>query len=221
MAFRATFLVVVGVTLVGQLAALGFEIAAAARFGTGLEADALAFALTLVFALTAEIGGWVSTLFVPLYVEARATSPSIAASLLRRVLAALVIVLGAGAILLALAAGSLVEILAPSLGPRGLAIFRAFAPLIALVPLAGLFAATLHATGRFVAASFRPLAWYGGGIIGVVVVGPALGAVAVPLGMIVGVAAFTALIGGSALRDARASDGDGRGTSLAALARRL
>ena len=221
MAFRATFLVVVGVTLVGQLAALGFEIAAAARFGTGLEADALAFALTLVFALTAEIGGWVSTLFVPLYVEARATSPSIAASLLRRVLAALVIVLGAGAILLALAAGSLVEILAPSLGPRGVAIFRAFAPLIALVPLAGLFAATLHATGRFVAASFRPLAWYGGGIIGVVVVGPALGAVAVPLGMIVGVAAFTALIGGSALRDARAPDGGGGGPSLAALARRL
>ena len=142
MAFRATFLVVVGVTLVGQLAALGFEIAAAARFGTGLEADALAFALTLVFALTTEIVGWVSALFVPLYLEARATSPSTAASLLRRVLAALVIVLGAGVILLALAAGSLVEILAPSLGARGVAVFRAFAPLIALVPLAGLFAAT-------------------------------------------------------------------------------
>src|SRR5205085_1214234 len=80
MGFRATFLVVVAVTLIGQLAALGFEMAAAARFGTGLDADALAFALTVVLALTTEVVGWISTLFVPLYVEARATSASAAAA---------------------------------------------------------------------------------------------------------------------------------------------
>ena len=89
MAFRATFLIVVGVTLVGQLAALGFEMAAAARFGTGRDADALAFALTLVFALTTEVVGWVSTLFVPLYVETAAASASASRLVPKRAAAAI------------------------------------------------------------------------------------------------------------------------------------
>src|SRR5437762_4209391 len=194
MSFRATFLVVVGVTLIGQLAALGFEMAAAARFGTGLDADALAFALTVVLALTTEVVGWISTLFVPLYVETRATSASAAAAFLRRVLTALVIVVGAGAVILTLGAGAIIGALAPALGPRGVAVVRAFAPLVALIPLAGLFGATLHAQGRFVAASLRQLAWYGGGLAGIVGFGAVLGAVAAPLGMLAGVVAFTALL---------------------------
>jgi len=221
MAFRATLLVVVGVTLVGQLLALGFEMAAAARFGTGLEADALAFALTLVLALTTEVVGWVSTIFVPLYIEARATNESAASGLLRRVLAALVIVLGATALVLAFAAAPIVELLAPSLGTRGVTVMRAFTPLIALLPLAGLFAAALHARGRFVAASLRQLAWYGGGLVGVVAFGAALGAVAAPLGMFAGVTAFTALLAVAALRDTRAPRRDGVGPTLAVLAHRL
>jgi putative peptidoglycan lipid II flippase len=221
MAFRATFLVVVGVTLVGQLAALGFEMAAAARFGTGLEADALAFALTLVFALTTEIVGWISTLFVPLYVEVRATSAAGAGRFLRRVLVALVIGLGAAALVLALVAGPMVGMLAPSLGARGVAVMRAFVPLVALVPLAGLFAAVLHAHGRFVGASLRQLAWYGGGLAGIVAFGATLGAVAAPLGMLAGVAVFTALLAVAALRDARAPAGGGPGPALATLAPRL
>ena len=221
MAFRATLLVVVGVTLVGQLLALGFEMAAAARFGTGLEADALAFALTLVFVLTTEVVGWVSTIFVPLYVEARATNESAASGLLRRVLAALVIVLGVAALVFAFSAAPIVELLAPSLGARGVTVVRAFTPLIALLPLAGLFAAALHARGRFVAASLRQLAWYGGGLVGIVAFGTALGAAAAPLGMLAGVAAFTALLAVAALRDTRAPGQGGDGPTLAVLAHRL
>src|ERR1051325_11695930 len=111
MAFRATFLVVVGLTLIGQLAALGFEMTVAARFGTGLEADALAFALTLVLALTTEIVGWIATLFVPLYVEASAQGVGAAAGLLRRVLVALALVLGTATVALMLAAPELVAAL--------------------------------------------------------------------------------------------------------------
>src|ERR1051325_4456613 len=92
MAFRATFLAVVGVTLAGHVVGLGFEIAAAARFGTGREADALAFALTLLATVTAEVVTWITTVFLPLYVAARAASATSASALFRRILAALIVV---------------------------------------------------------------------------------------------------------------------------------
>jgi putative peptidoglycan lipid II flippase len=217
MAFRATFLAVVVVTLAGQLVALAFEIAAAARFGTGREADALAFALTLIVTLTAEVVGWVSTLFVPLYIDARATSPAGGAALLRRVLAALVVVTGAGALLLALGAPVVVSALAPALGARGVVVLRAFAPLLFLIPLAGLFAATLQAHGRFVAPSLRQLAWYGGALAGVLLFASALGAVAVPLGMVAGTLLFAGGLAVGALRVARAADGESHGPTLTRL----
>src|SRR5438477_11397284 len=114
MAFRATFLAVVGVTLAGHLVALGFEIAAAARFGTGREADALAFALTLLVTLTAEVVSWIATLFVPLYVAARAASAARAAVLLRRSIGAVVVVTGAFALLLGGSAPAVLATLAPA-----------------------------------------------------------------------------------------------------------
>ena len=190
MAFRATFLTVVGVTLAGHFVALGFEIAAAARFGTGREADALAFALTLFVTLSAEVVSWISTLFVPLYVAARTTSAERAPVLLRHTIAAVGIVTGAGALLLGLAAPALVTTLAPALGARGVAVLRAFAPLLFALPMAGLFAAALQAHGRFVAPSLRQLAWYGGALVGVLALGATRGAVAVPLGMHVGALLF-------------------------------
>src|SRR5688572_13905347 len=164
MAFRTTFLAVVAVTLAGQLVAVAFEIAVAARFGTGREADALAFALTLLVSLSAEVVGWVSTLFVPLYIDARATSPGAGAALLRRGLLAVLAATVAAALLLGFVAPVVLGLLAPALGARGVAILRACAPLLVVVPLAALFAATLQAHGRFVAAGARQLAWYGGGL---------------------------------------------------------
>ncbi len=217
MTFRATFLAVVGVTLAGQLVALGFEIAAAARFGTGREADALAFALVLLVTLTGEVVSWVSTLFIPLYIAARASSATSAAALLRRVLGAIVVVTGVGALLLALGAPVAVGVLAPALGSRGVAVLRAAAPLLVLIPLAGLFAATLQAHGRFVAAGLRQLTWYGGGLVGVLALAAALGAVAAPLGMLVGTAVFAAALGVCARGLAGGRGAPGGGPSLGRL----
>ncbi|MBM4442281.1 MAG: hypothetical protein FJ027_17830, partial [Candidatus Rokubacteria bacterium] len=133
MAFRATYLAVLAVTLLGQLAALGFEMAAAARFGTGREADALAFALVVITVLTGELAGWVSTLVVPLYVEARAADARGATAFLRRALLALVAVAAPLALVFALGAPALAAALAPALGATGARVLRACAPLLVLV----------------------------------------------------------------------------------------
>jgi putative peptidoglycan lipid II flippase len=218
MALRATFLAVVGVTLLGHLLALAFEIVAAARFGTGADADALAFALVLVVMITAEVSGWVSTLVVPLYVEARTARPAAAAAFLRRVLAAVVAVGGAAALALAAGAPALVGLLAPTLGARGAAVLRAFAPLLLVVPLGGLFAAALHAHGRFVAPSLRPLAWYGGGLGGVLLLADRLGAMSAPLGMVAGTLVFALVLAGAALALTRDADARAGGPALARLA---
>ena len=217
MAFRATFLAVVAATLAGHLVALGFEIAAAARFGTGRDADALAFALVLCVTLTGEVVGWLSTLFIPLYVDAGATSPARAAALARRVLGALVVLTAAGALLLALGAPLVVALLAPVLGGQGIAVVRAFAPLFVLLPLVGLLAAMLQAHGRFVGASLRQVAWYGGGLAGIVMCAGTLGAVAAPLGMLAGTVIFAAALAVAVLRIAAPSGGDGSGPTLGRL----
>src|SRR5439155_7844703 len=133
----------------GHLVALGFEIAAAARFGTGREADALAFALTLLVTLNAEVLSWISTLFLPLYVAARTSSAEDASALFRRAAAAVFVVTGAGGLLLGLGAPAVIATLAPALGARGTAVLRAFAMLLFALPLAGLFGTTLQAHGRF------------------------------------------------------------------------
>jgi len=190
MAFRATYLAVLAVTLLGQLAALGFEMAAAARFGTGREADALAFALVVVTVLSAELAGWVSTLVVPLYVEARAADPRGATAFLRRALLALIALAAAVALVFALGAPAIAGTLAPALGATGARVLRACAPLLVLVPVATLFAAALQAHGRFAGAAARQLAWYGGGLLALLVWAPTLGALAAPLGMAVGIALF-------------------------------
>jgi putative peptidoglycan lipid II flippase len=203
MAFRATYLAVVAVTLIGQLTALGFEMAVAARFGTGNAADALAFGLVLVVALTTEVSGWVSTLAVPLYLEARAVSAAAAAGFLRRMLGAL-IGLSAGAGLVALAgAPAVVGVLAPALRDDGTAMLRALVPMIVLVPLATLFAAALQANDRFIAAAARHLAWYGGGLVAVVLAAPAFGALAAPVGIVTGMTVFTLALGIGTVRLAR------------------
>jgi putative peptidoglycan lipid II flippase len=212
MAFRATYLAVLAVTLIGQLAALGFEMAVAARFGTGPAADALAFGLVVLVALTGEVSGWVSTLAVPLYVEARAASPAAAAAFLRRMLAALIAITGGAALVLVAGAPALVNVLAPALGADGTALLRAFTPLIVLAPVATLFSATLQANDRFVGAAARQLAWYGGGLVAVVVMAPSLGAQAAPVGILAGMTLFTVGLGVGAMRPGRASGT--RGPSL-------
>ena len=215
MAFRATYLALLAVTVVGQLAALGFEIAVAARFGTGRDADALAFALMLVVTLTGELASWVSAIVVPLYLAARATSVTGAAAFLRRVFAALLLVAGLIVVLLAVAAPVVVRVLAPALGPRGIAVLQAFAPLLVFAPLAALFGAALQAHGRFAGAGARQLAWYGGGLVAVILLGPAWGVLAVPFGIVAGMAMFAAALAVPARALTRSADGADRGPSLA------
>jgi putative peptidoglycan lipid II flippase len=205
MAFRTTFLSVVAVTLTGHFVGLFFEIAAAERFGTGREADALAFALVLIVTVTAEVVSWIGTLFVPLYVAARVSADAAGAvALLRRVFAALVVVTAAGAILVALAAPIVVATLAPALGARGVAVLRAFAPLLFVMPLGALLGATLQVHGRFKAPSARHLAWYGGGLAGLLAWGDTLGAAAIPLGMAAGGFLYTAGLAAVVVRFVRA-----------------
>jgi putative peptidoglycan lipid II flippase len=220
MAFRATFLAVVGVTLAGHVAALGFEMAVAARFGTGSEADALAFALMLAVTLTGELAGWVGTIVVPLYVEARTSSEGGAARFLRRAFAALALVTLVAGLLWVFAAPLVVGTLAPTLGGRGITVVRAFAPLLVLVPVGGLFAAALQAHGRFVAPGLRQLTWYGGALTGVLLFAGVFGAAAAPLGMVAGTGLFVALLAGPALR-ASGAPRDGTGPSLGDAARLL
>jgi putative peptidoglycan lipid II flippase len=183
--------------------------AVAARFGTGAAADTLAFALVLVLSLTTEVSGWVSTLVVPLYVEARATSAAAAAAFLRRMLLALMMLVVLGAMAFGAAAPAIASLLAPTLGAAGTAMLRAFAPLIVLAPLATLFSAALQANDRFVGAAARQIAWYGGGLAAIVLVAPTLGPLAAPLGMLAGMALFTALLAGGALRLTAGGDAGG------------
>jgi putative peptidoglycan lipid II flippase len=195
---RQVFGAVVGVTLAGQLCAMAYEIAVAGRFGTGIEADALALTLTLVLAVANEVGGWITTLFIPHYIEARTQAGAGAGRAFFRA-CALFVTAGVAALGLALAAGApaLLGLLAPALPGEGTAILllRLFAPLLVLLPLSTLLAGVLQAEGRFVAAALRQLCWYGLALAGVLALAARVGAAAVPAGMLAGLLLYGALLG--------------------------
>jgi len=196
---RRTFVAVVGVTLAGQLGAIAYEVVVANHFGTGLAADALALSLTLVVAVGNEIVTWISTLFIPHYLDARAKEgPATAASFFRGTLLMLVAGAGGLALLLVLGAPSLVALLAPSLVARGsgAGLLRLFGPLLVLLPLSTLLAGALQAHERFVVASMRQLCWYGVALVSVVFLGGRLGPAAVPIGMGLGLILFCAVLWG-------------------------
>lgn len=193
---RVTFLAVVALSLAGQLCAVAYEVAVAGRLGTGHEADALAFDLTLVVALASEIVTWISILFAPQYIEARIRAGKVSADAFVRAAA---LILLAGTALLAgviyAAASPLIARLAPTLIAGDAAhLLRLFAPLIVLLPFSALLAVTLQAQQRFVTAGLRQLCWYGVTLLSLLVLGPALGAASVPLGMIAGIVLFSAIL---------------------------
>ncbi len=196
---RRTFVAVVGVTLAGQLGTISYEIAVAGHFGTGLVADALALDLTLVVAVASEIVTWVSTLFIPHYLEARTReSPAAAVGFFRSILLALLAGTGTLALFLILVAPPLVWLLAPHLTARGSAagLLRLFSPLLVLLPLSALLAGALQTHERFVLASMRQLCWYGVALASVVGLGARMGSASVPVGMALGLTLFCALLGG-------------------------
>ncbi|MBI3628099.1 MAG: polysaccharide biosynthesis C-terminal domain-containing protein [Candidatus Rokubacteria bacterium] len=194
---RRAFAGAVGVTLAGQLCAVAYEIAVAGRFGTGVEADALALALTVVIAVANEIVGWVSTLFVPHYIEAQQKAGATAAGSFFR--ASLGLLAGGTVLLmvgLIVASSSLAGLLAPGAAVRqiGAGLLRLFAPLVVLLPLSVLLAGALQAHGRFVVASLRQLCWYGVALVAVVALGRRLGPPAVAMGMVGGLVLFGAIL---------------------------
>lgn len=194
---RPAFLGVVVLTLAGQAVAVGYEVVLAARFGTGIEADALALTLMIVVAAANELGTWISTLFVPQYVDARARDgEAAAAGFLGAGLTAVAAGSLALAALVALAAPGIVALLAPDLAARGAAVglLRLFAPLVVLAPVSVLLAAALQANDRFVLAGARQLCWYGATVVALVALAPRLGAAAVPVGMVAGYALFCLLL---------------------------
>lgn len=220
MAFRASFLGVMALTLAGQIAAVGFEIGLAARFGTGAEADALAVALLLVITPSLELTAWVSTVFLPLYVAAREAGTN-AAAFLRRAAAALLALTALLAAGIGVLAPALSELVAPvAAGITGVLV-RGFVPLLVLMPAAALLMAVLQAHGRFQIPALRQLFWYGGGLAAVVFAARAAGPVAVPMGMAGGLLVFVVLLAIRARTalppDGGASDAGARLTRAGAL----
>jgi len=196
---RRTFAAVVGVTLAGQLGTIAYEVAVASHFGTGLAADVLALSLTLGVAVANEIVTWISTLFIPHYLEAREKeSPAAAVGFFRSALLGLLVGTGGLALLLILAAPSLVALLAPQLaaGSSAVGVLRLFGALLVLLPLSTLLAGALQAHERFVVASARQLCWYGMALTSVLVLGARWGPAAVPVGMALGLLLFCGLLWG-------------------------
>lgn len=204
---RQVFAALVGITLAGQLAAVGYEILVARQFGTGLEADALALALILVIAMANEIVAWISALFIPHYLDARMREGTAAARGFFRASLALVV---AGTAVLALVflvgAPALAELLAPTPAVRreSAHLLRLFAPVLVLLPASTLLAGVLQAGGRFIVASLRQLCWYGAALASVLALGGHLGASAVPAGMVLGLAVFAAALALAIRGDERA-----------------
>ena len=60
---RRAFAWVVMLALAGHAASVIYEITLADRFGTGVNADALALSFTMVMAVANEIAMWISTLY--------------------------------------------------------------------------------------------------------------------------------------------------------------
>jgi len=196
---RHAFAGIVTLALAGHVATMVYEITLADRFGTGVEADALALSFTMVVAVANEIAMWISTLFIPRVIEtATKRGPAAATRFFRRSL----VILVAGTSLLALAfvavAAPLVSLLAPDplvREPSG-HLARLFAPLLFLLPLSALLAGSLHAQGRFALAGLRQLCWYGMTLASLVALSHPLGPSAVPLGMVLGLGSFCVILGG-------------------------
>lgn len=203
---RPTFVALVLVTAVGQLVGVAYEIAIASRFGTRRDADALALALTLVFAVANEISGWISALFIPHYVAARASDGDASAlGFFRKTLVLTGFVTGGLALLLVVGAPGLVALLAPALAGDGggVGLLRLFAPIVVLMPLAALLAGAVQAHGHFIAAAMRQLYWYGGAVGSIALVGTGIGVASVPLGMASGLMLFCGLLLWAVARAAR------------------
>lgn len=202
---RAAFAGAVGVTFLGQLVSVVYEIAVAARFGTTWQGDALALAFIVPFALGHETTVWIASAFLPVYLEIRTRhGPLAARALFFRSAVVVGVVAGLLAGAWALAAPWLVMLLAGEQAPEPAAVtvrlFRLFGLLLLFIPFAALLARALEAHRSFLLPATRQLCWYGGALALVLLATGALGPAAVPLGMDVGLAVYLLILLASARR---------------------
>src|SRR5262249_42748551 len=192
-ALGATF----AVTLAGQACTAAYEIVAARQFGTTRDADALGLTFALVFAVGSEFASWVVSLFIPHYVQADTRAgPGSAQRFLRATFVALTVGGAAVAAVIMLAAGPMISLIAPDLTRDGATahLLRLFAPLALLLPLGVLLAGRLQVGGQFIAASSRPVFWYGSAVVALLVLGRQIGPSAVAAGMVTGLTFFCVLL---------------------------
>ncbi len=190
-----TFLGLVGASLLGQLAVLGYEMALTHRFGTTRGADGLAFGFMLAYALGSELAGWVNVLLVPSLLDAEARDGRDAATgLLGSTLAAAGLAGGALAVALA-SLGPGLWLLSDGTTGAETEVLQLFSPLVALLPMSAVLAGALQARERYVMASLRQVMWYGTAALAILMAGRLFGPPVVPLGMLVGLAAYVLVLG--------------------------
>lgn len=206
---RRSFVGLVGLTLLGQLTLLAYEVALTRSFGTTRDADAIALTFIVVFALANELVGWAGALFIPLFLQVELREGvTVAAGFLAGVLTAVMLV---GALLwfgAFLTAPALVALLAPGAAADPV-LLRWFSPLVVLLPAGAVLANALQARDRFALAALRPLLWYGTPLVGLLIAVHTLGAAVVPAGMTVGLLLHALLLGVAARGIARGATASG------------
>ncbi len=148
-------------TASGRLAAAIKDLAVAHRFGTGDALEAFLMAFVLPIFLAGSFRSAFFSAFVPRFLEAEARrGPEAAKQALRRVMAAYLVLLVGLAVILAVAAGPIVEGLAHEFPPDKRALTRQFvvllSPFVVFDGLAGMFTAALYAKRRYASAALAP-----------------------------------------------------------------
>jgi putative peptidoglycan lipid II flippase len=182
---RRSFGALVVLAGLGQLTVLVYEIAVTRHFGTGRDADLLALAFMISYALGNEVSGWIGVLFIPRYLEAKKQGgPELAGRFFSFGLLATGIVAGTLSLLTVGLAPLLGLLAAEHAG--GAWLLRLFSPLIVLLPLTAVLSNALQADGRFVLAALRPIWWYGVASVAVISAADMAGTAVVPIGMAMG-----------------------------------
>ncbi|WP_256105120.1 murein biosynthesis integral membrane protein MurJ [Streptomyces sp. ODS05-4] len=188
--------VTAALTAAGALLGLFRDQLLASHFGAGPETDAFLVAWTVPeFAATLLIEDGMALVLVPAFAAALARRPASPGpgpdpvrALVRATLPGAVLVLGAAAALLALAAPWLVTLLAPGLARSALAVdcVRLTASCVLSFALAGYCSAALRAHGSFAAPAAIYVAHNAGIIAAIVLLGPLWGVRAAAAGVAAG-----------------------------------
>ena len=190
--------IVIGLgNVASRLLGLVREAVMAWLFGATVETDAFVAASAvpqMVYDLL--VGGAISAALVPVFVDAAEDEERLW-RLISSILSLVAIVLGAVALILAVAAPLVVDVLAPGFGPEqrdaAVPMVRVMLGAVVLQGLAGILMAALYARRRVGPPAFSPAIYNGGIILGAILLHQALGVYAMVAGVLVGAAGQLAL----------------------------